>query len=582
MVLLGVKQWLISVNRRRCDTRTPAPEIHKGNSSTMSARRVARASSEIAACPNAESTCTLDAGGAFDLWASRPDHRKIGEAMWIATAERMREIDRLAVEKYSISIDDLVQRAGKAVFLAAMQVLAGRNSVLVVCGKGNNGADGLVAAALLARAGCAVELVLACDPDELGARNLDLLQACSEAIVTPLQGPISELSLKPQYDLIIDAILGTGAYGAPTGRVVQAIEMIRSIDAEVLSVDIPSGIDANSGAAAGLNVVANNTITLGLPKRFLFLGEGAQACGSWSLDELGFPAELLFEPTGTWLIEQRDVARLMPIRTKRAHKGSAGKLLIVAGSDAMPGAAVLAAMSAMRAGAGLVTVASSPEVCRAVSHHVPEAILLPLQPADAAGQILDAQSRVDAAVFGPGLGLHDSVGNLLAEVWREWRLPSVIDADALTWVSRGVSLPKCCVLTPHPSEMARLLETATAQIESDRFLWARTCTENFGQTSLLKGASTVVAEPGGILRVNPTGNPGMATAGMGDVLSGVIGALLAAGLSPSDAATVGAYWHGAAGELCAKEIGAIGYLASDVASRLPQARAKIRSSCENR
>lgn len=502
--------------------------------------------------------------------------------MWIATAERMREIDRLAVEKYSISIDELVQRAGKAVFSAAMKVLAGRNSVLVVCGKGNNGADGLVAAELLARAGCAVDLVFACDHDDLGPRNLDLLQACLEANVTPVQGLTSHQSLKPQYDLIIDAILGTGVSGAPTGPVARAIEMIQSIGGEVLSVDVPSGIDANTGSAAGSHVVANHTINLGLPKPFLFLGEGSQACGSWTLDQLGFPDELLSETTGTWLIEPREVASLMPIRTKHAHKGNSGKLLIVAGSDAMPGAAVLAVMSAMRAGAGLVTIASSPEVCRAVSHHLPEAILLPLEPADAKRQILDAQSRIDAAVFGPGLGLHESVGNLLAEVWHEWRLPAVIDADALTWVSRGVNLPKCCVLTPHRSEMARLLETTTAQIESDRFHWARACGEKFGQTSLLKGASTVVAEPGGTLRVNPTGNPGMATAGMGDVLSGVIGALLAAGLSPADAATVGAYWHGVAGDLCAKEIGAIGYLASDVASSLPQARAKIRSSCENR
>jgi NAD(P)H-hydrate epimerase len=282
------------------------------------------------------------------------------------------------------------------------------------------------------------------------------------------------------------------------------------------------------------------------------------------------------------------VADLLPERLRGSHKGQNGTVLIVAGSRAMPGAASLAARSALRAGSGLVTVAGIPSVCAAVAANVPEAILLPLPETPegtispkAAETILEGQGKYQSALFGPGLTHDQPVLELLAKVWSEWRAPAVIDADALNSVSRGVPLPiGACVLTPHPGEMSRMLESSVAEIQEDRFLTVRRAVERFKKTILLKGPYSIVGDPDRHMTVNRTGNPGMASGGMGDVLSGVIVTLLAQELPAYEAASTGMYWHGLAGDLCADGIGTIGYSASEVADALPKARATITSRCE--
>ncbi len=502
--------------------------------------------------------------------------------MWIADGNRSRELDRLARERYGIETDVLMERAGQAALHVLLGMLPARRRVAIVCGKGNNGGDGLVAARLAKAQGLAVTCLIAAEESELGMHASKQLVSARQAGVTPIfAGSDGWLSNLSSVDLIVDALLGTGIKGEVQGTTRGAIEAINAAGVPVLSVDVPSGIDCDSGAVLGAAVKATRTVTFGLPKPLFFQGAGVDLAGEWSVADIGFPAELLTEPTGVGLLDREWIARTLPTRQRSGHKGEHGRLLIVAGSRGMRGAAALAAMGALAAGAGLVTVAGIPPVCDAVASLVPEATLLPLVDAEgtiageAAVDILRNQDRFDAAVFGPGLTTEPGVRSFLAEVWSDWRLPSCIDADALNLVAEGLRLPDVPrVLTPHPGEMARLLESTTSDVQADRFGAAQRLAERVPGAILLKGAYTLIATSGRPLWVNPTGNAGMGSGGMGDVLSGVVGALLAQRLEPAEAAACGAYWHGWAGDLC----GQPGFTASQLAAKLPEARAKITSS----
>ena len=241
-----------------------------------------------------------------------------------------------------------------------------------------------------------------------------------------------------------------------------------------------------------------------------------------------------------------------------------------------PVPAGVAAPGPIRAGAGMGTVASTPAVNDAGAAHLPEAMLMPFDGSADVDEVLGAMERYDSAVFGPGLTTSDTVLKFLADVWRGWTVPSVVDADALNALALGVDLPKAdCVLTPHPGEMARLLSTTTDKVQSDRFGSVRTASAKFNSCVLLKGAYSLIADPGSEIAVNPTGNPGMAAAGMGDVLAGVIAGLIAQGHTPLEAAKIGTFLHGSAGDHCAESCGAIGFTALEVAGAIPAARAKL-------
>jgi NAD(P)H-hydrate epimerase len=487
--------------------------------------------------------------------------------MWIASKSRCQEIDRLAQSDYGIAQSDLMEAAGHAVFHVVGEWIPVGKSLAVVCGKGNNGADGFVVARLARQGGYAVTCLVGAFETELNEAAANQLKRLRRAGVEPLfcNAPGFFESLDDYLDqhLIVDALLGTGAEGPIREPLTTLIEAMNQSSAEIVAVDIPSGLACDTGEPLGTCVNASETVTFGLPKPFIFQGRGPEMTGVWSVADIGFPLELLGEPTSAKLLIE--IGQKLPKRAIASHKGRNGSLLIVAGSNDMRGAAVLAARAALRAGIGLVTVASAEPVLAAVSAQCPEATLM----GQSAGLIKSRLDRYDAAVFGPGLSTDPEAEALLRELWASWSLPCVIDADALNLVSAGVPLPAArCVLTPHPGEMARLMPGESAT----RFELAQKAAAKFNSVIVLKGAYSLIATQGEPLSVNTSGNSGMATAGMGDVLSGVIGTLLAQGLSCSDAAKLGVFWHGKAGDACRDQIGSVGFTASEVADALVGAR----------
>ncbi len=510
--------------------------------------------------------------------------------MWIVTADLMREIDRRTIEEHGVPGRELMERAGADVFALAQELHPAR--IAVLCGPGNNGGDGSVVARIAHDAGLLVDWFFACSASQLSPDARKVMEDAVESGLRPVfsNEPDWQLleSVLEDADVIIDALLGIGADRELTGHLLEAVEAINASDAPVLSVDVPSGIETDTGAELGAAVRADVTLTFGAPKPCLFSGEGLEAAGEWRLSDIGFAPQLMDQPTEAFLLDPFEIIEFLPFRTSGSHKGDNGHLLIIAGSDRMRGAAQLVARAALRAGAGLVTVASVESVCAAVSVALPEALILPLPARDgviapeALSLLLSAAENADAAVFGPGMTHDASVLELLRNLWPQWTRPAVIDADALNAIATGIPLPPTSlVLTPHPGEMARLMDCSVAEVQGDRFRTVKDAALRFGHTVLLKGRHSLVSDAEAPVLVNNTGNPGLATGGTGDVLSGVIGALLAQGQLTRDAAACGMFWHGLAADLCASDIGLIGYTASEVANRLPEARATIMNTCES-
>lgn len=511
--------------------------------------------------------------------------------MWIATANHCREIDRRSAEEFGVSVESLMERAGLAVFQTLQNMLPDGGRVTVCCGKGNNGGDGFVVARFAQDQGYTTECLVAAEESELApmvrARMQEARTAGANVIFCDDARYRRRVECMGCRDLIVDALLGTGATSEVRGPVREAIYAINRSGVPVLAIDLPSGIQCDTGEELGESVWALRTVTLGQPKPFLFQGTGLEHAGYWSVAEIGIPEPLLFEPTDARLISCQWVADMLPERLRASHKGDNGHVLIVAGSERMPGAATMAAKAALRAGAGLVTVAAIPQVCKIVASHLPECLFIPLAEAggmisiDAAPDLIDAQSRCDSALFGPGLTHEPQIIELLSQVWGQWTKPCVVDADALNSVAQGVPLPNAdCVLTPHPGEMSRLLHASIAEIQSDRFQTVHQAIDQLDRCVLLKGPYSIVGAKDQPVVVNSTGNPGMASGGMGDVLGGLMTTLLGQDLPSYYAASCAMYWHGLAADLCAANIGAIGYTATEVANTLPQARAKILASCD--
>lgn len=512
----------------------------------------------------------------------------------LLTAAEMREIDRATSEVYGLPSIVLMEHAGKAVATAARELLStDSRHVCVVCGKGNNGGDGLVAARWLLRWGYVPEVFLLCPREELEGDARIHLQFCLKSgvkleVLTEEQDFVLLTGSLRRCSLVIDALLGTGLQGAPRQPLANAIRQLNNAKRPILSIDVPSGLNADTGEVYDPHVVAQRTVTFGAWKRGLALNPGASRAGKVELVDIGLPEALLHEvERAPLLVEQADVQAMLPRRSAEYHKGDAGRALLVAGSRRLGGAAMLATRAACRGGAGLVTLAAPLCLIDSVRANTPEAMMFALREsedgavgASAAEQVLPLLDAASAVGLGPGLGTTEPAMDLLAEVVKAVKVPLVLDADGLNLLANkpdmldGLSLP--LVLTPHPGEAARLLKVDLKRVQSDRLGAAVALSRRFGAVALLKGARTVIATPQGRLLVNPTGCPAMASGGMGDALTGLLVALLAQGLTPADAAVAGAWLHGRAGELAAGGSEA-GLLATDLIDALPRARGELRA-----
>ena len=504
--------------------------------------------------------------------------------MRICGAAEMRAIDRAAVG-LGVPGAALMERAGTAVAHAARALVAPGARAVVVCGGGNNGGDGWVAARVLRDEGREARVVSLADPGGLQGDARGAYERARQAGV-PFEviGAAADLSPLSAVagDVVVDAILGTGLSRPPEGLAAAAIariEALRAAGVKVLAVDVPSGVSADTGLAPGVCVHADATVTFGFQKRGLVLFPGAAAAGEVAVADIGIPPEAAAQvPAACELLASREARALVPSRARDAHKGTAGRVLVIAGSIGKTGAAHLALAGALRGGAGLVTLAARPSVLPFALAGRPEAMSHalhgdgPLAAADRPA-LVDAAKDADAVVAGPGIPRGPGTARLLRDLLAHTpSRPAVLDADALNALADEPSLlgnwPSPVVLTPHPGEMARLCSCTIAEVQANRIELARAKAEAWGCVVILKGARSVVAAPDRPASVIPTGNPGMATGGTGDVLAGLVGALLASGLDPFDAARAAAWVHGRAGDLGAETHGERGLLALVLAERI--------------
>lgn len=483
------------------------------------------------------------------------------------TAEQVRALDRAAIESHGISGYVLMNRAAAAAWRVLRTRWPQARRVLVACGSGNNAGDGYLLAAMAREAGLQAEVLALGPPSE---RAEDAVRARAEyeaaggSVLAP-DHPESEA-----YDLVVDALFGTGLSRPVEGPARLLISRINGMSCPVLALDIPSGIAADTGAVLGVAIRAQATVTFVAHKRGLFTGAALDYRGELVLDALGLPAALYQRfSVDAHLLTMRRMAGWVPPRPRNAHKGAFGHVLAVGGDVGMGGAIRLAGEAALRVGAGLVSVATHETHVVALNAARPELMSHGVRGKSALAPLLE---RASVVALGPGLGRSD----WSTALWREALasgLPSVIDADGLNLIAAHgpVELPSRVVITPHPGEAARLLGCDAATIESDRFGAVRELARRYGAVAVLKGAGSLIAHPEGELAVCPWGNPGMASGGMGDALTGTIAGLLAQGINPWRAARLGVALHAQAGDAAAQN-GEAGLLASDLFVELRRLR----------
>lgn len=536
--------------------------------------------------------------------------------MKVVTAAEMRQLDSETITRIGIPGIVLMETAGSAIVRAIQRNYPDSQRIGIFVGKGNNGGDGLVIARQLAHAGREVHIFLVSPADSFVGDAQTNLQI-AQNLGLPMEDAVTAIS-QTRCELFVDAIFGTGLRRPVVGEIAEWIERINRLPVPVVAVDLPSGLDADTGQALGVCVQAERTVTIGLPKRGLLLHPGAEFAGKLEIADIGFPKSVVdAQHIGVNLLTAREAAQWLPPRPRASHKGNYGRVLVVAGSTGMTGAAALASEAALRIGAGLVTLAIPTSLNPILEVKLSEVMTLPLPETEAgslaesaAASILEfAEKTKSVMAIGPGLSQHPETVSLVHKlVQAKSAVGTVIDADGLNalaqtitshtvknnddvsgnkpppygsgTVVRGLPVPSelfgaNTVLTPHPGEMARLTGTTIAVIEAERLDSAQQFAQEWGVTLLLKGAPTVTACPDGSVWLNSTGNPGMATAGMGDVLTGIIAGLMAQGLSGERAAVLGSYLHGLAGDIAAESFGMHGLIAGDVLNTVPQAVKKI-------
>lgn len=495
------------------------------------------------------------------------------------TREEMRATDEAASSRYGLPSLALMECAGLSAYAHLKRRYPARLArVLIVGGEGQNGGDGWVVARHLLAAGARPTCVLVGKSERVrgDARvNLEALRALGGDLHELADGELAPLCERlASATLVVDALFGTGLSRPLQGVHERVVRLLNESALPICALDLPSGIDANSGQLLGVAIHACSTVTFAGHKLGLFQFPGADHSGEVELASIGVPVqggELVA------VIEAQDVAAALPRDRADAHKGTRGHVLAIAGSAGKTGAAVLSALGAMRAGAGLVTIAADAATQRALDHKVLEIMTAPFEESAAHDQLLALAADKRAALLGPGFGLGDARRQLARALARELPIPCVLDADALTAIGADSTQLRAAraarILTPHPAEAARLLGCSTAEVQADRYAAARALAQRSGQVAVLKGARTVIAAPDGQLRVCGSGTPALGVAGTGDVLSGALAALLVR-VPPFVAAWAGVELHARAGELAARADR--GLLASEVASALPRALERMR------
>ena len=514
--------------------------------------------------------------------------------MILVTANEMQLMDRRTIESFGIPGRILMENAGRGATRFFFKQFSGYKNkrIGVIAGRGNNGGDGFVIARYLAQSGAEVEVYLLATSNRVegdAAANLKLL--------TPLDIPLFEIPDESSFsayqsnmadcDVWIDAILGTGLKSDVKGYFQIIIDFINALNQPVLAVDIPSGLNSDTGQPCGACIRASATTTFGFAKIGHMIHPGVGHTGALEIVDIGIPPYIVQSVEPKQFLLTADLIRsyLTP-RVEDAHKGTTGHLLVVAGSPGKTGAASMTSISALRAGAGLVTLAIGQSLNSILEAQMLEAMTAPLPESQdgalgesAFGAIQKLMSGKKCLALGPGLGQALKTKKLVHKIVLESQIPLVVDADGINnLVGRMQVLKKAnipIILTPHPGEMARLLDVNVGDIQQDRINCARNVAVDLNVHVVLKGARTVIAHPDGRIFINPTGNAGMAAGGMGDVLTGIIAGLIVQGFAPESAAHIGVYIHGATADYLAHTIGPYGYLAGEVMHAVPGEIKKI-------
>ncbi len=507
--------------------------------------------------------------------------------MKIATAQQIKDIDRRAIREFGIPGPVLMENAASAIMTEMEKFFDGLGGarIGIICGKGNNGGDGLALARRLSIRGVPVRVALLAPFGGVTGEakiSLSVLRK-TDAEVSQNCTARALADVISWSDILVDAMLGVGLSSPLKGVYARAANMMNASGRPVVAVDIPTGIDADTGAVMGTAVKADLTVTMALLKRGLVLHPGAEYAGMVRVADIGIPAEVIEEEKVTLsLLDRGSAWGVIGNRKRDAHKGDYGHLMIIAGSPGKAGAAVMAARGALRTGAGLVSVATPNSLVPVIQSQIFEAMCVPAAESmegtlgiGSEEELLKAAGAMNAVAIGPGLTTHFETAQVVRNLVQRVTVPVVIDADGLNALAGYADILKRAkapvILTPHPGEMGRLLGMPAAEVQKDRVGVASGFAQKYHITLVLKGAGTVVAVPDGRAFINSTGNPGMATGGTGDVLTGMIGGLLAQGLTAAQAACFGVYLHGLAGDIAAKEKSEVCMIAGDLIEKIPEA-----------
>ncbi len=492
-------------------------------------------------------------------------HFVIQDALY--TAKLVSELERLAIEQLNGPSMMLMKRAGRAAFDELIEAFGKPSLITVFCGSGNNAGDGYIVATLAAEKSIPVRIVELASEGKLSA---DAAVARDYALSAGVTMQSDDGSIELSEGVIVDALLGTGTKGPMRAAYVAAIDRINQAGLPVLAIDLPSGLYADSGAIAEVAVRADISVTFIAAKQGMFSGRGPALCGEIIYHSLDVDEAIFQQVPGlAQLMNLDDLMKHLPVRDADAYKNQFGHSLVIGGDHGFGGAALMAAEAALRAGSGLVGMATRPTHVAAALARQPEVMVSPVVSGQELEPLLDKPSVL---IVGPGLGRSPWSEQLLQKAVAA-ELPMVVDADALNIIAEGrvVSEPNgnLWVMTPHPAEAARLLGITVDEVQADRFAAVRRLQQKYHAVVLLKGAGTLIACPNDeLIKVCPYGNPGMATGGMGDILSGIIGGLLAQGLEPSLAAELGCCLHSAAADMAVEEQGVRGLAATDVLAHL--------------